>query len=97
MKEDRIALILKPGALYCQKTFGSNVVNQGAALFQCEWNGGRFECGLFMGGLFRSGQFVGGTFLGGVFWGGAWLGGMWEGGFDRYGIYHPRGDSPPPL
>lgn len=97
MQGEHIPLILEPGAIYCQKTFGPNVVNRGAALIQCEWNGGRFESGLFMGGMFRSGQFVGGTFLGGIFWSGAWLGGTWEGGFDCHGIYHSRGDHPPPV
>jgi hypothetical protein len=87
-------LILGPGRLHIRKKFGPDTVNRGAALLECEWDGGRFEAGLFSGGLFRSGEFVGGTFLGGIFWGGTWLSGTWEGGFDRNGIYHSRNDSP---
>ena len=86
--------ILGPGELHIRKRFGPSTVNRGAALFECEWDGGLFEAGLFTGGMFRSGQFVDGIFLGGIFWGGTWLSGTWEGGFDRSGIYHPRGDSP---
>jgi hypothetical protein len=88
--------ILGPGELYIRQTFGPGTVNRGAALFECEWDGGRFESGLFSGGMFRSGQFVDGIFLGGIFWGGTWLNGTWEGGFDRNGIYHSRGDCPSP-
>lgn len=90
-------LILEPGESHIRKKFGPDTVNRGAALFECEWDGGRIEAGLFTGGMFRSGQFAGGTFLGGIFWGGTWLGGIWEGGFDRHGIYHSRGDSPSVL
>ena len=86
--------ILGPGELHIRKRFGPETVNRGAALFECEWDGGRFEAGLFTGGMFRSGQFVGGTFLGGIFWDGTWVGGIWECGFDRSGIYHPRHDNP---
>jgi hypothetical protein len=88
------ALILSAGELHIHKKFGPDTINQGAALFECEWDGGRFEAGLFTGGMFRSGHFVGGVFLGGTFWSGTWEGGTWEGGFDRNGIYHSRGDSP---
>jgi hypothetical protein len=88
------ALILRRGELHIGKNFGPGTVNQGAALFECEWDGGRFEGGLFTGGMFRSGQFIGGIFLGGIFWGGTWVSGTWEGGFDRRGIYHSRGDGP---
>lgn len=87
-------LVLKRGEVHVRKTFGPGTVNRGAALFECEWDGGSFEAGLFTGGMFRSGQFVGGIFLGGIFWGGAWVSGTWEGGFDRKGLYHSRGDSP---
>lgn len=87
-------LILRRGELHVGKHFGPGTVNQGAALFECEWDGGRFEGGLFTGGMFRSGQFTGGIFLGGIFWGGTWVSGTWEGGFDRRGIYHSRGDRP---
>jgi hypothetical protein len=90
-------LILGPGELHIRKKFGPAAVNHGAALFECEWDGGRFEAGLFTSGIFRSGQFAGGVFLGGIFWGGTWVSGTWEGGFDRDGIYHPRGDSPSAL
>jgi hypothetical protein len=86
--------VLKRGEIHIGKKFGPDTVSSGAALFECEWDGGRFEAGLFSGGMFRSGQFAGGIFLGGIFWGGVWMGGIWEGGFDRGGIYHSRGDSP---
>jgi hypothetical protein len=88
-------LILEPGEMHVRKKFGPAAVNRGAALFECEWDGGRFESGLFTGGMFRSGQFAGGIFLGGIFLG-TWVGGTWEGGFDRAGIYHSRNDSPSP-
>jgi hypothetical protein len=94
MENDGNALVLRPGEIYRSKQFGPNTVNRGAALIECEWDGGRFEAGLFMGGMFRAGEFEGGTFLGGIFWDGAWVAGTWEGGFDREGTYHSRGDSP---
>ena len=56
-------LVLERGETYVRKKFGPGTVNRGAALFECEWDGGRFEAGLFTGGMFRSGQFVGGIFL----------------------------------
>ena len=90
-------LVLRPGELHAGKKFGPDTINRGAALFECEWDGGRFEAGLFTSGIFRSGQFVGGVFLGGIFWGGTWVSGTWEGGFDRDGIYHSRNDSPSSL
>jgi hypothetical protein len=96
MQNEQNTLVLKPGELYRQEKFGPNTVNKGAALLECEWDGGRFEAGLFTGGMFRSGQFVGGIFLGGIFWAATWLSGTWEGGFDRNGTYHSRGDSPSP-
>lgn len=94
MQKAQSARVLPAGRLYYQEKFGPDTVNQGAALFECEWDGGSFEAGIFMGGMFRSGEFAGGIFLGGIFWGGRWLNGTWEGGFDRAGIYHSRGDSP---
>jgi hypothetical protein len=94
MENDGTTLVLEPGELYRRTKFGPNAVNRGAALFECEWVGGRFEAGLFTGGMFRAGEFVGGTFLGGTFLDGTWVDGIWEGGFDRSGIYHSRGDSP---
>jgi hypothetical protein len=87
-------LVLQAGEIYRQRKFESNAVNRGAALIDCEWDGGRFEAGLFMGGMFRAGEFRGGTFLGGIFWDGRWVSGTWEGGFDREGIYHSRGSNP---
>lgn len=88
------ALVLSFGELHRGEKFGPNAINRGAALFECEWDGGRFEAGLFSGGMFRAGEFLGGIFLGGIFSGGSWVDGTWEGGFDRHGIYHSRGDSP---
>ena len=86
--------VLELGEMHVRERFGPDTLNRGAALIECEWDGGRFEAGLFTGGMFRSGEFAGGTFLGGTFWSGTWAGGIWEGGFDRYGIYHSRGDDP---
>src|SRR5579872_2617442 len=86
--------ILLTGELHMHRKFGPETINRGAALFECEWDGGVFESGLFVGGMFRSGRFAGGTFLGGIFWGGSWLDGTWEGGFERVGIYRSRGDNP---
>jgi hypothetical protein len=95
MQSDELpALVLDSDELYKQRKFGPNTVNRGAALLECEWDGGSFESGLFMGGMFRGGNFRGGTFLGGIFWDGTWVTGVWEGGFDRNGTYHSRNDSP---
>ena len=90
-------MILGPGELHMRKKFGLDAINRGAALFECEWDGGNFEAGLFVGGMFRSGRFAGGIFLGGIFWGGTWGSGTWEGGFDRNGMYHSRDDIPSSL
>jgi hypothetical protein len=90
-------LILLAGELHANKKFGPETINRGAALFECEWDGGVFESGMFCGGLFRSGQFAGGMFIGGIFWGGSWLGGTWEGGFDRAGLYRYRTECPTSL
>ena len=90
------AIVLTCGQLYSRERFGTNTVNRGAVLLECEWDGGSFESGLFIAGMFRSGQFLGGIFLGGIFWDGVWVGGEWEGGFDRSGIYRHRGDNPAP-
>jgi hypothetical protein len=97
MQNDSPNLILVSGELHMNKKFGPNTINRGAALFECEWDGGRFESGMFCGGLFRSGQFTGGMFIGGIFWGGSWEGGIWEGGFDRAGIYRYRSECPGSL
>jgi hypothetical protein len=94
MQNPQQRLILLAGELHMNKKFGADTINRGAALFECEWDGGEFESGLFVGGLFRSGRFAGGMFLGGIFWGGSWVGGIWEGGFDRVGIYRSRTDQP---
>lgn len=94
MQDGLDTLVLNEGELYCQKKFGPNTINRGAALLECEWDGGSFESGVFMGGMFRSGKFLGGIFLGGIFWDGLWVDGAWEGGFDRNGIYRPRTAHP---
>jgi hypothetical protein len=87
-------VILQAGEFYHKERFGSETVNRGAVLLECEWDGGAFESGVMLGGLFRSGEFRGGTFWGGVFWEGRWQGGTWESGFDREGRYRPRTDVP---
>jgi|SRR6516225_1359883 len=97
MRNAQEPLILLSGELHTHRKFGPHTINRGAALFECEWDGGLFESGLFVGGLFRSGQFAGGMFLGGIFWGGSWVSGTWEGGFDRTGIYRSRDDRPTSL
>ena len=97
MQSDSQNLILVSGELHMNKKFGPNTINRGAALFECEWDGGRFESGMFCGGLFRSGQFTGGMFIGGIFWDGSWEGGIWGGGFDRAGIYRYRSECPGSL
>jgi len=94
MPSETCAVVLTSGELYSHSKFGPNTVNRGAALFECEWDGGSFEPGIFVAGMFRSGQFLGGIFLGGIFWDGIWMQGVWEGGFDRNGIYRYRGDHP---
>ncbi len=67
MQNAQEPLILLTGELHTNKKFGADTINRGAALFECEWDGGVFESGLFVGGMFRSGQFAGGMFLGGIF------------------------------
>jgi hypothetical protein len=94
MSSEPAPVVLTSGELYSRRRFGPNTVNRGAALLECEWDGGSFESGLFIAGMFRSGQFLGGVFLGGIFWDGAWTEGTWEGGFDRNGMYRYRGDNP---
>lgn len=94
MENRQNKIVLTWGEVYWKRRFGPNTVNRGAVLFECEWDGGRFESGAFVAGFFRSGEFAGGTFFGGFFWGGTWRGGTWEGGFDRDGMYWPRGEHP---
>ena len=87
--------VLQKGEFYHKQTFGPEIINRGAVLLECEWNGGIVESGILMGCFFRSGQFRGGSFWGGVFWDGEWIDGVWENGFDRSGRYRPRTDHPP--
>ena len=94
MQNEIQPVVLLAGELHMNKKFGADTINRGAALFECEWDGGLFESGMFCGGLFRSGQFTGGMFIGGIFLSGSWVGGTWEGGFDRAGIYRSRTDCP---
>jgi hypothetical protein len=89
--------VLHPGELHSHERFGPDVVNRGALLYSCEWDGGVFESGVMWGGIFRSGRF-----RGGVFWGGWWLsgtfeGGLWHSGFGPDGRYRTRGDAPAPA
>ena len=94
MAEQSELQILHPGEQYERTRFGCGTVNRGAMLLDCEWDGGRFESGVFIGGMFRSGDFAGGTWMGGIFLNGTWHAGVWEGGFDPKGIYRPRGETP---
>jgi hypothetical protein len=89
--------ILGSGEVYRHIRFCAGIVNRGAVLYGCEWDGGVFESGVMWGGIFRSGRF-----LGGVFWGGWWLGGTFEGGFWHSGFgpdgrYRTRDDAPAPV
>jgi len=86
--------VLECGEIYTHERFGENVVNRGAVLHLCEWDGGVFEAGVMWGGVFRSGVFRGGVFWGGWWRGGSFEGGLWHGGFGPDGVYRPRGDAP---
>ena len=88
--------VLGPGGVHVNERFGPGVVNRGALLYSCEWDGGVFECGVMWGGLFRSGRFLDGVFWGGWWLGGAWEGGFWHSGFGPDGLYLPRDDAPVP-
>jgi hypothetical protein len=86
--------VLEPGELHVHERFGPEVVNRGALLYSCEWDGGLFEAGVMWGGIFRSGAFCGGV-LWGVWWrGGSFEGGFWHSGFGPDGRYLPRGTPP---
>ena len=86
--------VLLEGEFRQGEKFGSDTVNRGAALMDCEWDGGSFEAGVMVGGIFRSGIFRGGTIYGTVWLGGEWIDGRWESGFDHTGCYRPRTDHP---
>lgn len=88
------ARVLLTGEVHRHERFGPGVVNRGAVLYCCEWDGGDFESGVLWGGIFRSGTFRGGTFWGGWWKGGAWKGGFWHSGFGADGRYRPRGVPP---
>jgi hypothetical protein len=89
--------VLSPGELHAHERFGRDVVNRGALLFSCEWDGGVFESGVMWGGIFRSGRFRGGVFWGGWWKGGAWEGGLWHSGYGTDGRYRTRDDAPAPA
>jgi hypothetical protein len=86
--------VLGEGELYTHVRFGKDVVNRGAVLYGCEWDGGVFESGVMWGGIFRSGVFKGGVFWGGWWRGGSFEGGLWHSGFGTDGLYRPRGEAP---
>jgi hypothetical protein len=93
MSEERV---LGPGEVRVNERFGPGVVNRGALLYACEWDGGAFESGVMWGGIFRSGRFLGGVFWGGWWLGGTWEGGFWHSGFGSDGRYRTRDDAPGP-
>lgn len=87
-------LVLHAGEVRSHERFGPEVVNRGAVLHSCEWDGGVFESGVMWGGIVRSGVFRGGV-LWGVWWrGGSFEGGFWHSGFGADGSYRPRGTPP---
>lgn len=87
-------VVLRAGELRSHERFGPDVVNRGALLYSCEWDGGVFESGVMWGGIFRSGRFLGGVFWGAWWLGGSFEGGLWHSGFGPDGLYRPRGESP---
>lgn len=86
--------VLGPGEVYRSERFASGVVNRGAVLYGCEWDGGVFESGVLWGGVFRSGVFRGGVFWGAWWRGGSFEGGLWHSGFGPDGRYRPRATPP---
>ena len=90
----RERLVLRAGEVRSHERFGPEVVNLGAVLHSCEWNGGVFEAGVMWGGIFRSGVFRGGVFWGGWWRGGSFEGGFWHSGYGPDGLYRPRGEAP---
>jgi hypothetical protein len=89
--------VLRAGEFHVHERFGPGVVNCGALLYSCEWDGGVFEAGVMWGGIFRSGRFLGGVFWGGWWRGGAWEGGFWHSGYGADGGYRTRDDAPGPA
>ena len=88
------SVVLRPGEVRLNERFGLEVVNRGAFLYGCEWDGGVFESGVLWGGIFRSGVFCGGVFWGAWWQDGRWEGGLWHSGFGPDGAYRPRGEAP---
>ena len=86
--------VLGSGEIYVNEHFGAHVVNRGAVLHGCEWDGGVFESGVMWGGIFRSGIFRGGVFWGGWWKSGSFEGGLWHSGYGPEGAYRPRGAAP---
>lgn len=86
--------VLERGELYVSESFGPEVVNRGAVLHGCSWDGGVFEDGVMWGGIFRSGVFRGGVFWGGWWRGGSFERGFWHSGYGPDGLYRPRGEAP---
>lgn len=86
--------VLLPGEFYEHERFGPETVNRGAVLWECEWDGGIFESGVFLGGIFHAGVFRGGVVWAALWRGGAWKGGLWHHGFGPDGAYRPRGAFP---
>ena len=63
------------------------------------WKGGTWEYGTWKDGNFLDGTWLDGIWekgiwLDGTWKNGTWEGGTWLGGYDKYGNYHPKGDSP---
>ena len=73
------------------------------------WNDGIWKDGIFYSGVWEKGDWRKGTWKGkykyagqdlesvwkgGTWHDGTWIYGTWLGGYDKYGNYHPKGDSP---
>jgi hypothetical protein len=53
------------------------------------WEKGIWEKGTWNNAIWKNGDWLDGTWKGGT-----WLGGTWHGGKDKFGRFHPQGDSP---
>ena len=58
------------------------------------WEYGNFNKGIWKDGTWKNGHFQGGIWEGGTWLKGYWKSGAWLGGYDKFGNYHPEGDSP---
>jgi hypothetical protein len=59
-----------------------------------DWRKGHWYGGDWLDGTFHSGTWDDGTWHDGNWINGIWRGGIWLGGYDKFGNFHPKGDSP---